>query len=85
MASWRTGRRSGITSITASTNGNATLAHGLRSGKAPRYATAKLVGDSVNGIDVQAVDAANLTLRVYNASGADVTSSAFDCAWEVRQ
>jgi len=83
MPSWRTGHREGVTTITASTNGNATIAHGLR--KLPRYATAKLQGDSVNGIDVESFDATNLTVRVYNASGADVTSSTFSCAWAVWQ
>ena len=83
MPSWRTGRRSGITTITASTNGNATIAHGLR--RTPSYVNAKLVGDSVNGIDVESYDATNLTVRVYGEDGADVTSGDFSCAWEVHQ
>ena len=81
MPSWRQ-ERSGSTTITAAANGNATIAHGMHS--TPASALVGLRGDNVNGIDVESIDATNITVRVKNASGADVTSGTFVVDWNVR-
>lgn len=79
MASWRNFGRRGSASITAATNGNATIAHGLR--KVPSHAMVGIRGDNVNGVDVESLDATNITIRVKNAAGADVTSGTFTVDW----
>lgn len=79
MPSWRQ-RREGAAAITAAANGNATIAHKL--GKVPSSVRVGLRGDNVNGIDVQSVDASNITVRVKNAAGADVTSGTFTVDWQ---
>ena len=71
--------RRGIATITAGANGNATIAHGLH--RTPVFAMAQIQGDTVNGVNVESIDGTNLTIRVFNAAGADVTSGSFSVAW----
>ena len=62
--------------VTASTNGNANLAHGL--GAAPTFAAVGLVGDATAHVDVESVTSTNIVLHFKAAAdGADVTSGTF--------
>lgn len=72
----------GNASDTTDGNGNIVIAHGLVS--TPSFVTLGLRGDNVNGVDVESVDGTNITARVKNASGADVTSTAVVVDWQAR-
>lgn len=65
----------GSASVSPGANGNATIAHGHT--RAPTWADAKILGD-IGGtdlhIEIQALDATNITLRFSNAAGTDVTT-----------
>lgn len=74
MPSYRTNVDVRQVSVTASTGGNATTAHGLKG--TPKVVIANILGDDTTAsVDVQAVDATNITWRFYaKSNGADVTS-----------
>jgi hypothetical protein len=70
--------------VSPSAAGTVTIAHGLHT--TPNFVTVELLGDTVaNGVEVQALDATNITARVYaEATGADITAGAFDIMWHAR-
>lgn len=69
----------GSFSATPDGNGNITVAHGLSG--TPTFASAQISGDTVNHVDVQSVDGTNLTLRIKDSSGADVTAGTITGYW----
>lgn len=64
-------------------NGNAVIAHGM--GRTPTWANAQIIGDlgGVNvHVEIQALDATNITLRFSESDGTDVTSGGpYTVAW----
>lgn len=65
-----------MVTATASTNGNATWAHGL--GAAPTFYACGITGDTTVIADVQAVSSTLVTFRFKaGADGSDVTSGSF--------
>lgn len=72
----------GNASISPDGNGNGTIAHGL--GAAPSYVAVHISGDNVNGVDPESVDATNITVRIKDAAGADVTAGSFTIYWHAR-
>lgn len=74
--------RYGNSSITPDANGNGTIAHGLSS--IPDYVSTAIRGDNANGVDVQTLDATNITVRIKDASGADVTTGTYTIDWLAR-
>lgn len=69
----------GSESVSPDANGNADIAHGLS--KTPETVQVGLRGDNTNGVDVESVDATNITVRVKDESGSDVTSGSFTVDW----
>jgi hypothetical protein len=65
----------GQASVSPGANGNAVIPHLL--GRIPSWADAKILGD-MGGVDlhveIQGLDATNITLRFSNAAGTDVTT-----------
>ena len=72
----------GSASVTPDGNGNDTIAHGLK--LAPSYVAVGIRGDNVNGVDVESVDATNITVRVKDAAGADVSAGSFTVDWKAQ-
>lgn len=72
----------GKAEITPDGNGNGTIAHGLA--EEPTTALVGIRGDHGNGVDVESVDSTNITVRVKDASGADVTAGTFTVDWIAR-
>ncbi len=72
----------GKASISPDGSGNGTIAHGLAA--TPGYVAVHLGGDNVNGADPESVDGTNITVRIKDAAGADVTAGTFDVYWEAR-
>jgi hypothetical protein len=70
----------GNASVSPDANGNDTIAHGLSD--TPDYVQVGIRGDNANGVDVESVDATNITVRVKDAAGADVTAGTFTVDWE---
>lgn len=71
----------GQSSVTASTNGNATTAHGCD--VAPVAVLAQILGDDTTAsVDVESIDGTNITWRFYaKSNGADVTSGTRTVMW----
>lgn len=67
---------------TTDADGEITVAHGLT--ESPNYASVHLLGDNANGADVVRVDATNITVRVKDASEADVARTAVEVMWEAK-
>lgn len=70
----------GNASVSPDANGNATIAHGLI--RAPSSVSLGLRGDNANSVQLQSVDSTNMTVRIRDASGADVTSGSFTVDWQ---
>lgn len=84
MASWRTGFKTGVTTVTSSTNGNATITHGL--GVTPRSVMLTMTGDTTVQVDAQAYDANTITCHFKAATdGADVTTGSYAVSWLAQQ
>lgn len=76
------GHNYGNASISPNANGNGTIAHGLAG--TPNNVHVDIRGDNVNGVDVQSVDGTNITVRIKDAAGADVTAGSFTIDWEAK-
>lgn len=74
------GNNSGTEVVTPDSSGQATIAHGLIG--QPRSAFADIQGDTPNHCDIVSRDATNLTVRIKNSSGADVTTGSFNVNWQ---
>jgi hypothetical protein len=72
----------GSASVSPDGSGNGTIAHGLSA--TPAVVHAGIRGDTANHADVEAVDGTNITVRIKDSSGADVTSGSFTVDWEAR-
>ena len=72
----------GNVAITPDANGNGTIAHGLKG--TPKYVALGIRGDNANHVDAQAVDGTNITVRIKNAAGADVTAGTFTVDWKAQ-
>jgi hypothetical protein len=72
----------GSSSISPDANGNGTIAHGING--TPTHIVVGIRGDNVNGVDVESVDGTNITVRIKDAAGADVTAGSFTIDWEAK-
>ena len=72
----------GITDVTPDGDGNATISHAL--GQSPDYAAVNLIGDQTDSVDVQSTSSSDITVRVRDADGADVTSGTHSVSWLVK-
>lgn len=72
----------GSAAISPDGTGNGVIAHGLLD--TPSYSEVNLLGDTVNGVQVQSSDVTNLTVRIFDAAGADVTAGTFTVQWQAR-
>lgn len=72
----------GNASISPDANGNGTIAHGLNG--TPSFVSVDIGGDNVYGVDPESVDGTNITVRVKDAAGADVTSGSYTIYWTAK-
>lgn len=69
----------GTASISPNGSGQGAITHGLTD--TPTFALADVRGDSVNEAEVTGYGGSALTVRIHNASGADVISGTFNIHW----
>lgn len=69
----------GEESGTPDANGNLTVAHGLP--VTPDVVLVGIKGDTTNHADVESVDATNITVRIKDSAGADVTAGTQTFYW----
>ena len=72
----------GYASITPNATGNGTIPHGLKG--APSCVLVGIGGDHPYHVDVEAVDEINITVRIKDSSGADVTSGTYTIYWKAQ-
>jgi hypothetical protein len=72
----------GNAAITPNANGIGTIAHGVVG--TPPFVTVSIRGDTVNHADLQAINSINITVRIKDSNGADVTSGTFTVDWIAR-
>lgn len=72
----------GSASISPDANGNGTIPHGLPG--IPSFVGVHILGDNVNGVDPESVDATNIIVRIKDAAGADVAAGTFTIFWSAK-
>lgn len=72
----------GSASVTPDGSGNGTIAHGLDVN--PTYVEVSIVGDHGLHADVQSSSSTNITVRVKDSAGADVTSGTYVIKWAAK-
>lgn len=72
----------GTANVSPDALGEDTIAHGLAAN--PSFVQAVIVGDTPNHADVESHDGTNITVRIKDSSGADVTTGAYVVKWEAK-